>query len=325
MTARSNKTGTVETAAIARSHHTPKTAFVLSGGGSLGAIQVGMLQALADNDIVADLLIGTSVGAVNAAFVAGHGTGPESLANLRRIWEGLNRSNVFPLDPLRLGAAAIGHAPSLCRPDALRHLVQKHLNFENLEEATIALQVVATDVRSGLEVPLSKGNAVQAILASAAIPAVFPSVRIGDQDLVDGGVADNASISQAVASGAERIYLLPTGYACSLDQAPSTPLSSALHALTILIEQRMITDVARWSKSVDIRIVPPLCPLSVSSTDFRRAADLIERADASTRHWLARAQDSAHPEQVLSLHTHPRTHRSHSDRSSSTLIGSTTK
>jgi len=77
------------------------TAFVLSGGGSLGAVQVGMLQALEDRGIEADLLIGTSAGAVNAAYVAGHGMSHRSLADLAQIWRGLRRQTVFPFDPLR--------------------------------------------------------------------------------------------------------------------------------------------------------------------------------------------------------------------------------
>src|SRR6478672_7548151 len=90
------------------------TAFVLSGGGSLGAVQVGMLQALAAQGVEPDLLIGTSAGALNAAYVAGRGMGTRSLDDLAAIWAGLRRRDVFPLQPARLGAAAIGRAPSLC-------------------------------------------------------------------------------------------------------------------------------------------------------------------------------------------------------------------
>src|SRR5690606_19578829 len=127
-----------------------------------------------------------------------------------------------------LCAAAVGRAPSLCPDGNLRRLVREHLAFDRLEAARIPVHVVTTDVRSGEEVVLSTGDPVDAIVASAAIPAVFPSVRIGDRDLVDGGVADNAAVSQAVALGADVIYVLPTGYACALDDAPTTPLSSAL-------------------------------------------------------------------------------------------------
>ncbi|MDQ3756295.1 MAG: patatin-like phospholipase family protein [Actinomycetota bacterium] len=281
------------------------TAFVLSGGGSLGAVQVGMLQALAARGVQPDLLIGTSAGALNAGFVAGHGTGPAALDELAEIWAGLRRRDVFPLQPARLGAAALGRAPSLCPNGSLRRLVSRHIAFEKLEEAAIPLHVVTTDVRSGEEVVLSAGDSVDAILASAAIPAVFPSVPIDGRDLVDGGVADNAAVSQAVALGADVIYVLPTGYACALERAPSSPLSSALHALTLLIEQRLVLEVAHFAEHADIRVLPPLCPLSVSSTDFRHGVLLVERARIATQRWLDDGGPRlAHPERFLSLHRH---------------------
>jgi NTE family protein len=281
------------------------TAFVLSGGGSLGAVQVGMLQALAARGVEPDLLIGTSAGALNAAYVAGHGTSSSALDNLAAIWAALRRRDVFPLQPARLGAAAVGRAPSLCPNGALRRLIGDHIAFYGLEDAAIPVHVVATDVRSGEEVVLSTGNAVDAILASAAIPAVFPSVRIDDRDLIDGGVADNAAVSQAVALGADVVYVLPTGYACALDDPPSSPLSSALHALTLLIEQRLILEVAHFAEHTDIRVLPPLCPLSVSSTDFRHGALLVDRARTATERWLDEGGPRLpHPERFRSLHGH---------------------
>ena len=73
------------------------TAFVLSGGGSLGAVQVGMLRALSERNITPDLVVGTSAGALNAVFVAEHGTGPAALDRLAEIWTGLRRDDVFPV------------------------------------------------------------------------------------------------------------------------------------------------------------------------------------------------------------------------------------
>lgn len=282
------------------------TAFVLSGGGSLGAVQVGMLQALADRGVAPDLLVGTSAGALNAAYVAGHGTGRAALQDLAVIWAGLRRRDVFPLQPARLAAAAVGRAPSLCPDGALRRLVRAHLAFDRLEDAPIPVHVVATDVRSGEEVLLSEGDPVDAVLASAAIPAVLPSVRIGGRDLVDGAVADNAAVSQAVSLGADVVYVLPTGYACALEHAPTSPLASALQALTLLIEQRLIIEVAHFAEQTDIRVLPPLCPLSVSSADFRQGAHLVERTRTATARWLDEGGPRLpHPERFLSLHRHP--------------------
>lgn len=282
-------------------------AFVLSGGGSLGAVQVGMLQALAARGIQPDFLVGTSAGALNAVYVAGHGMSEFTLQRLEVLWGDVRRKTIFPLRPARLGAAAAGLAPSLCSDHGLRKLVADNVTFDRLEDAAIPVHVVATDVTSGKEVLLSHGGALDAVLASAAIPAVFPAVPIDGRYLVDGGIADNAAVSQAAMLGADVIYVLPTGYACALDAPPITALSSATHALTLLIEQRLIWEVAQFADHTDIRVLPPLCPLSISSIDFRHAGELVMRARCATGRWLEEGGPRLpRPERFLSLHRHRR-------------------
>jgi NTE family protein len=203
----------------------------------------------------------------------------------------------------------------LCSDAPLRQLVSRHLPFERLEEAAIPLHVVTTDVLSGEEVLLSHGNTVDAVVASAAIPAVFPEAEIDGRYLVDGGIADNAAISQAVNLGADRIYVLPSGYTCALDRPPTSPLGAALQALTLLIEQRLIQEAARYATEVDLRVLPPLCPLHTASTDFSKAAELIERARRATERWLDEGGDTLpRPERFLSLHGHSTTPRPQSAR-----------
>ena len=281
------------------------TAFVLSGGGSLGSVQVGMLQALAERDVHPDLLIGTSAGAMNAAYVAGHGTGQAALDDLATIWKRLRRQDVFPFDPLRHLLAVAGSRPSLCSSHNLRRLLASHLAFPNLEDADIPVHVVTTNLLSGEEVLLSSGDAVSAVLASASIPGVFPAVERDGLTLVDGGVANNAALSRAVVLGADEIYVLPAGFACSLQAPPGTALGSVVQALTLLIEQRLIIDVIRFADDAAIKVLPPLCPLSVSATDFSRAGELIERARISSGEWLDVGGPSLpEPERFLSMHHH---------------------
>ena len=281
------------------------TAFVLSGGGSLGAVQVGMLQALTERNVQPDLLIGTSAGAINAAYVAGHGTGRDALEDLASTWKGLRRQDVFPFDPLRHLLALAGSRPSLCSNHNLRRLIERNLPFHDLEEAAIPLHIVTTNLLSGEEVLLSRGDAASAVLASAAIPGVLPAVEREGLTLVDGGVADNAALSQAVALGAEVIYVLPTGFACALERPPSSALSVAVQALTLLIEQRLVIDVAQFEGRAEIKVLPPLCPLAVSSADFGHAAELIERARVATGKWIDSGGPSLPaPERFLSLHHH---------------------
>jgi NTE family protein len=281
------------------------TAFVLSGGGSLGAVQVGMLHALQAHGVAPDLLVGTSVGALNAAYLAGHGMTEQSLAGLDGIWRRLRRRDVFPVNPLRAVAAAATSAPSLCSNTALCRLISEHLNYADLGAARLPVHLVATDACTGQEVLLSAGPALNAVLASAAIPAVFPSVRIDGRYLMDGAVANNAAIAHAVALGADRIYVLPSGYACALDRPPQTAAAAALHALTLLIEQRLILEVAAYAETVDLRVLPPLCPLTIGPLDFRHGADLIDRAGRAADAWLdSGGPGRAHPERFLSLHDH---------------------
>ena len=281
------------------------TAFVLSGGGSLGAVQVGMLQALEQVGVRPDLLIGTSAGAMNAAYVAGRGMNADALSDLARIWARLRRQDVFPVDPVRHLLALRGTQASLCSNDSLRRLVAAHIPSRRLEEATIPVHLVATDVLSGEEVLLSSADAVDAVLASAAIPAVFPPVAVNGNLLWDGGIADNAAISQALALGADRVFILPAGVACALDEPPRGALASALHALSVLIEQRLILEVAYFADRADLQVLPPLCPLAVASFDFRHGAELIDRARRATGDWLANGgTDRPRPERFLSLHRH---------------------
>jgi len=281
------------------------TAFVLSGGGSLGSVQVGMLQALEDRGVAPDLLIGTSAGALNAAYLAGHGMSHRSLAYLAQIWCGLRRQTVFPFDPLRHLLALAGSKPSLCPNRGLRQLIQRHLPYHRLEEAAIPVYIVTTNLLSGEEVLLSRGDALSAVLASAAIPGVLPPVVREGLTLVDGGVADNTALSQAISLGADVIYALPAGFACALERAPRGALGAAVQALTLLIEQRLIMEVAHLASHVDIRVLPPLCPLAVSSIDFTHGAELIERAHQATADWLDRGGPSLpHPQRFLSLHHH---------------------
>lgn len=123
-------------------------AFVLSGRGSLGAVQVGMLKALAERDVQPDLIIGTSVGALNGVFVASR-SGSKGVDKLAEVWRGLRRKDVFPISPLSGALGYYGMQNWLVRPTPLEALVRKHTTFERLEDAPVPLHVVATNIRSG--------------------------------------------------------------------------------------------------------------------------------------------------------------------------------
>jgi len=276
------------------------TAIVLSGGGSLGAVQAGMLLALFDAGVTADLYVGSSVGALNAAYLAGH-PDADGARQLARIWTLLRREDVFPTGAVRVLRAMLGRTTGLTDPGSLRQLVSRNLDYERLEDAARQVVVVATDVLTGAEVALGEGPTVDAVMASAALPSVFPPVTVGPRLLMDGGVVNNTPISVAQQLGADTIYVLPTGYACALERPPRSALEMGIHAVTLAIQQRLIADVAALQGSMDLRVAPPLCPLAVSPIDFTHTALLIERARDATATWLKQplATDQARD---LSLH-----------------------
>jgi NTE family protein len=148
--------------------------------------------------------------------------------------------------------------------------------------------VVATDALSGAEVIFSSGPVVERVLASAAIPGIFPPVRIEGQYFLDGGIANNTPISAAVKLGASRVVVLPTGFSCALDQLPHGALAVALHALNLLVARQLVRDAEQFSGAADLIIVPPLCPLAISPFDFSASGELIERAASATARWLDR-------------------------------------
>lgn len=279
------------------------TAFVLSGGASLGAIHVGMLLALADEGERPDLIVGTSVGAVNGGWIAAR-PDREGILGLADLWRSLSRKDIFPTHPIAGAMGILGRRSHLVPNVGLRRLLAEKLAFARLEDAPIPLHVVATDVISGGDVLLSSGNAVDAIAASAAIPGVFPPVRVDGRDLMDGGVVNNTPVSHAVALGADRIWVLPTGYSCALPASPKTAVNMALHAMTLALNHRLALDVERFERAVDLRVIRPLCPVAISGADFSHGATLIERSHAATRDWLAARPPSTGQAGLLEPHRH---------------------
>ena len=260
------------------------TAFVMAGGGSLGAVEVGMLQALLAWGEAPAFIVGASAGAINGAFFAAEPTAA-GVAKLDRIWRGLRRRDVFPLN-LRSVLGWFAHGGHLVDSAGIRQLLERHLPYQQLENAALPIHIVASDMISGDEVLLSHGPAVDAILASAAIPGVFAPVGIDGRMLVDGGVANNTPISTAVRLGATRVIVLPTGFACALKSVPSNAVARAMHALSLLVARQLVHDAERYAAKVELRIVPGLCPLDCSPYDYSAGAMLIDRAELSTRQWL---------------------------------------
>lgn len=286
-------------------------AFVLSGGSSLGAIQVGMLHALFERDIAPDVIVGTSVGAINGAFIASRPPTVATAVALADVWRGLRRSTVFPANPLTGFTGFIGRRDHLVPNTKLRRVITRHLDADRLQDMPVALHVIVTDVLNGRELRLSRGPAIDAVMASAAIPGVFTPVQVAGRQMIDGGVSDNTPLSHAVALGADEIYVLPTGYACALTEHPRGALAMLLHAMSVMIAQRLYVEIALYSTDARIIVLPPPCPQHIQPIDFARAGELLERALDESRGFLDGLADSKRPADAtapavrLLPHDHP--------------------
>ncbi|MFC0861778.1 patatin-like phospholipase family protein [Sphaerimonospora cavernae] len=297
------------------------TVFVLWGGGSVGAAQVGMLRALTARGVRADMVVGASVGALNGAYYAAR-PDAEGVEDLARLWLSVSGHDVYPLssrdalrtlvdslpfhplrgalqafgtlnytfpfNPLTFVGGLLGGRNHLFDNHSLRRFLERILPIEDLEDARLPLSVLTTDVLSGQAVLLSRGPALPALLASTAMPAIYPNVRIGDRVLMDGGVADRTVLDHAVNAGADEVYVLSAGFSCPLPEPPSTVIAMALHGFNLLSELRISASIRRNQDRTAIHVLPPLYPVEVLPIDFRQTAGLIERATESTLHWLER-------------------------------------
>jgi NTE family protein len=265
------------------------TAFVFAGGASLGAMQAGMLCALYERGIAADLLVGTSAGALNAAFVASRPQTVATAEQLAGVWRGLHRDDIFPISPRLVIGGLLNHSDHLVPDSGLRRIVKRHLQIDRLEQANVPLHLVCFDVLAGEEVRLSTGSALDGVLAAAAIPGVLPAVRDGGRILVDGGVVNNTPISHAIELGAGRIYTLGSYDPLhrGLPVAPHGALDAAVHAFTLLTAARDKVDVELYATAAELIVLPAANPGHVLPTDFSHAEELFDHALLAARRVLA--------------------------------------
>jgi NTE family protein len=267
-----------------------RSAFVLSGGASLGALQVGMLRALYERGIIPDFFVGASAGGLNAAFVACRPQTVDTIDELATVWRAVRREDVFPIGWRVIARGLVGNTDHLASDHGLRELVRRHLHIQRIEDAIVPLHLVTFDLVSGEEVLISRGPALEAVLASAAIPGLLPSVPWGIRRLVDGGVVNNTPISHAVALGAERVYVLPTSSRSrALDKPPHGALEAAVHGITLMIDSQNRAGIAGYADKVQLVVMPAPNPHHVQPIDFRHTQSLIECALSAGREFLGNA------------------------------------
>ena len=259
--------------------------FVLSGGANLGSVHVGMVRALLEAQVKPDLIVGTSIGAVNAAYLAADPS-LEQVERLRKLWCDAKAREIFPLNPLA-NCRALFTEGALCSAHRWRQFVERRAPYENIEEAVVPLRITATDYEEGRSVVFDSGPVVDAIMASTALPGIFPPYWIGDRWYLDGAISEQLPLKVALDAGADTIYVM----AVSVPSPPPdrrSPLAVLRHAITILLYPRIrldALDLPGEHSTLHIIQVPSV-KTQLSLWDMSRHGELIETAYESTKRFL---------------------------------------
>ncbi len=252
-----------------------ETAIVLGGGGNRGAAQVGMLRALVESGVVPELIVGTSIGAVNGAAFAGSPT-IEGVYLAADVWRRIGVNDVFTRGRFHGSWRYLERRPSVFSMDRLRSIVASYLRFEVLEESPVPLLLIATRLDDGREEWFTEGPAVEAIMASAALPGLYPAVEIAGRRYFDGGVLDNVGLSAALACGAKRIYVLLCGKVDAPPPSYSRPFEAMFSAFTLALGSRLRRDLAVVPPAVDVVVVELPGAAMFDPQDFSRTDDLLQ-------------------------------------------------
>jgi len=261
--------------------------FDLGGGGSLGAVQVGMLQALAELEVFPDLVVGTSVGSLNGAVVA---MDPKGAVNvLNRIWPRITRQMVFPGGPLAQLRTLQQGRTHLFPSTALQALIRVHLGLSGtFAKLALPFGAVTTDVATATPHVVTDGRLVPALLASAAIPGIFPAVSIEGRQLYDGGVVANVPVTQALAMGARSLVVLDAVFPGHLPEAPSTLAEAVLFAAMVTMRMQAALEAPLVAAAVPVVYLPGPAIQRVSPLEFDHTSMLIDGGYRAVKPFLER-------------------------------------
>ena len=253
------------------------TAFVLGGGGNLGAVQVGMLRALLEHDIAPDAVFGCSVGALNGAALCEEPT-VENVERLTELWLNLHGKDVMPTGWFSTAVQLARRGEALHTLGALRELIESFLTAENFDDLAVHFECVVTAIDEAAEVWLDHGSLVDAILASSAIPSVYPSVVIDGVRYRDGAIVNDVPISRAVDWGATKIYVLHVGTFDRPRLEPKRPLDVAVEAYWIARRHRFTRDLHSLPADVEAVLLPTGAPPRLPYNDFSHSEELMTNA-----------------------------------------------
>ncbi len=269
--------------------------FVFSGGASYGAAQVGMVRALVESDIAPDMVVGSSVGALNGMLLAHDPT--TAADRMSDIWSSMSKRGVFGnggrirsvVNATRNGLRK--NSVAFCNSDSLHELIVKHTPVERLEDLPIPTGVVVTDALVGAPKVLARGSAVTTLLASAAIPGVFPPVKLDGCFYMDGGVTANVPIRQAISFGARSLIVLNANPSAMSGTLPNSVMDAIVHASMIMLRNQRADTTDELAARYPILHIPQVTPSTHNSFDFDHSAELLGVSYVSTKEFLSQLPD----------------------------------
>jgi NTE family protein len=232
------------------------TAFVLGGGGVLGAAEVGMLRALFERDITPDLVLGTSVGALNGAMVARDPTGAV-IDRMAELWTSAARNgDVYGDRRLRTVRRAVSTGTHIYSAKPMTERLREEFGDLTFEELPVRFQVCAASIERAAEHWFDSGPVVDAIVASAAVPGLLPPAKVGDEHFLDGGIVNSIPVGRAVQLGAKRIFVLQVGRIDRPLKAPKKPWEVARVSFEIARRHRFAREMSELPDGVEAHVLP---------------------------------------------------------------------
>ena len=260
---------------FSKNGHHPEPTLVLSGGGSMGALQAGLLRVLMERGFRPARAVGTSVGALNAAFIAFHPdlAGAERLVE---IWRGLEKERYLSINPVRVAYRLASRQLHLFSNEFLQRLIADNAVEDDFADTRIPLYVTATNFYTGRKHVFSKGRVSQAVLASTAIPGVFGPIEVDGERYLDGGVVANLDLETAVDLGAKEILAIDLSHCFELPEAKNVA-GVITRTVDIVMRERVERDMALLSRRARITLVQPEVEEGGSVGDLRHVSRLIDK------------------------------------------------
>ena len=233
--------------------HDRRLALVLSGGGASGIVQVPFLEELIRRGIRPDLIVGSSVGAVNGTFLAFH---PNNIEGLAELWIALRDNRLWHRNLLRIGRRLLTRSTSLYSNRILRDLFKQHVTIDEIAAAEIPLFLVTTSLSSGRKHVLTKGQLLAAVMASVALPGLFPPVRLEADWCVDGGLSSGLDLETAILNGASHTLAVDLGVHPSPYQ-PGGLVDLLARSMEIASQERTKSEIDQFGSLVPTVIWRP--------------------------------------------------------------------